>query len=72
MFRACRGHNGIKSVNDAFTGATDYLRLKIGIDRPESRDPEVVCQYVLEDFTKKELTTLDLCFDDIFNTLLNV
>lgn len=35
-------------------GNKDFKRLQLGIDRPSSRDPEVVASYVLHQFSKKE------------------
>lgn len=42
------GHNGLKSIT-GLIGA-DYLRLRMGVDRPPSTDPDVVADYVLERF----------------------
>lgn len=43
------GHNGLKSLRDGF-GGTDFWRLRAGVGRPESTDPEVVSNYVLSRF----------------------
>lgn len=32
----------------------DFKRLQLGIDRPNSRDPEIVANYVLTNFNSKE------------------
>jgi PTH1 family peptidyl-tRNA hydrolase len=45
-----RGHNGIKSII-ATVGGNDFKRLQIGIDRPNSNDPEIVAGYVLKNFS---------------------
>jgi PTH1 family peptidyl-tRNA hydrolase len=45
------GHNGIKSINSFV--AKDYLRIKIGIGHPGTR--EAVNDYVLKNFSKGEL-----------------
>jgi peptidyl-tRNA hydrolase, PTH1 family len=42
------GHNGLKSVT-ALVGA-GYSRLRVGVDRPASYDPDVVAGYVLAPF----------------------
>jgi peptidyl-tRNA hydrolase, PTH1 family len=43
------GHNGLKSLRQGFGGA-DFWRVRIGVGRPESSDPEVVSAYVLSRF----------------------
>jgi len=42
------GHNGLRSVSGLI--GPDYHRLRIGVGRPPSTDPEVVADYVLHDF----------------------
>jgi PTH1 family peptidyl-tRNA hydrolase len=42
------GHNGLKSIT-GLVGA-DYHRLRVGVGRPPSRDPDVVADYVLQRF----------------------
>jgi peptidyl-tRNA hydrolase, PTH1 family len=42
------GHNGLKSIT-GLIGA-DYARLRVGVDRPPSTDPDVVAEYVLSPF----------------------
>jgi PTH1 family peptidyl-tRNA hydrolase len=44
------GHNGLKSVT-ALVGA-GYGRLRVGVDRPASYDPDVVAGYVLAPFAE--------------------
>jgi PTH1 family peptidyl-tRNA hydrolase len=39
-------------------GTDAFLRLRIGIDRPDSKDKRVISDYVLEDFTKEEMDVL--------------
>lgn len=53
-----RGHNGIKSFNRHFDNEF-YEKIKIGIGRPESRDQNIVSNYVLSDFNKKEIELLE-------------
>jgi PTH1 family peptidyl-tRNA hydrolase len=43
------GHNGLKSVAQGL-GARDFARVRIGVGRPDSTDPEVVANYVLSKF----------------------
>ena len=40
------GHNGLKSLKREF-GAPDFHRVRIGVGRPDSTDPEIVAAYVL-------------------------
>jgi peptidyl-tRNA hydrolase, PTH1 family len=43
------GHNGLKSLNRGL-GGKDFWRVRGGVGRPESTDPEVVSDYVLSRF----------------------
>jgi len=43
------GHNGLKSLKRELGGA-DFWRVRIGVSRPESTDPDVVAAYVLGRF----------------------
>jgi peptidyl-tRNA hydrolase, PTH1 family len=43
------GHNGLRSVADAL-GTQDFLRVRIGIGRPERSDPRPVADWVLQPF----------------------
>lgn len=45
------GHNGLKSLRDSLGGA-DFHRVRIGVGRPESTDPERVSAFVLGRFTE--------------------
>ncbi len=56
------GHNGIKSIT-ASLGTEDYWRIKIGIGRPANKDE--VSNYVLSNFSLRELTELPLIFASI-------
>jgi PTH1 family peptidyl-tRNA hydrolase len=40
------GHNGLKSLKAGF-GSPDFARVRVGIGRPDSTDPETVSAYVL-------------------------
>jgi peptidyl-tRNA hydrolase, PTH1 family len=44
------GNNGVKSISGLI--GPDYARLRIGVGRPLSRDPEVVADYVLQKFAE--------------------
>ena len=43
------GHNGLKSLKRGF-GSADFWRIRIGVGRPDSTDPEVVSAWVLGKF----------------------
>jgi peptidyl-tRNA hydrolase, PTH1 family len=43
------GHNGLKSLK-ASLGSADFRRVRIGVGRPNSTDPEIVAAYVLGKF----------------------
>jgi PTH1 family peptidyl-tRNA hydrolase len=43
------GHNGLKSLKRGF-GDAEFWRVRIGVGRPDSTDPDVVASYVLSRF----------------------
>ena len=43
------GHNGLKSVRDAL-GSPDFMRVRVGVGRPPTTDPDEVADYVLSRF----------------------
>jgi PTH1 family peptidyl-tRNA hydrolase len=43
------GHNGLRSIAKQL-GTQDFLRLRIGVGRPERGDPRTLADYVLSDF----------------------
>jgi PTH1 family peptidyl-tRNA hydrolase len=43
------GHNGLKSIKRELGGA-EFMRVRIGVGRPSSTDPEIVSGYVLGRF----------------------
>jgi peptidyl-tRNA hydrolase, PTH1 family len=45
------GHNGLKSL-DRGLGSRDFWRVRIGVGRPDSTDPEVVSRWVLGRFSE--------------------
>lgn len=68
-----KGHNGLKSVYGLVTAVGKDIekipKILIGISRPESRDPSVVGDYVLNDFSQSEQTRL---VDEVFPLAENV
>jgi PTH1 family peptidyl-tRNA hydrolase len=68
------GHNGLRSMKDSF-GSADFWRLRIGIGRPDGREPGKggnpennreagIADWVLNDFTTAEVEALT----PVFNT----
>jgi PTH1 family peptidyl-tRNA hydrolase len=47
------GHNGVRSVA-AHLGTPDFLRLRVGVGRPERGDPRSLADWVLADFEPHE------------------
>ena len=43
------GHNGLKSLRDHLGGA-DFMRVRVGVGRPDTTDPEIVSRHVLSRF----------------------
>jgi PTH1 family peptidyl-tRNA hydrolase len=47
------GHNGLKSLRQGL-GAPDFARVRIGVGRPDSTDPDIVAAYVLGRWRRPE------------------
>jgi peptidyl-tRNA hydrolase, PTH1 family len=47
------GHNGLRSIAQAL-GTQDFVRLRIGVGRPQRGDPRPVADYVLSPFAVDE------------------
>jgi peptidyl-tRNA hydrolase, PTH1 family len=47
------GHNGLRSVARQL-GTPDFLRLRVGVGRPERGDPRPLSDYVLSDFEPQD------------------
>jgi PTH1 family peptidyl-tRNA hydrolase len=47
------GHNGLKSLSQGL-GGKDFWRVRAGVGRPDSTDPEVVSSYVLSRFREPD------------------
>lgn len=45
------GHNGLKSIKREL-GGSDFWRVRVGVGRPRSSDPEIVSSYVLGRFSE--------------------
>jgi peptidyl-tRNA hydrolase, PTH1 family len=53
------GHNGLKSLKREL-GGTDFMRVRVGVGRPDTTDPEVVSAYVLGRFAESPAEVEDL------------
>ena len=53
------GHNGLKSLKRELGGA-DFTRVRVGVGRPDSTDPEVVSAYVLGRFRESHEQVAEL------------
>ncbi len=47
------GHNGLKSLKRGL-GSPDFHRIRVGVGRPDTTDPEIVSAYVLGRFSEPE------------------
>jgi PTH1 family peptidyl-tRNA hydrolase len=53
------GHNGLKSLKRELGGA-DFMRVRVGVGRPDSTDPEIVSAHVLGRFRESDAQVRDL------------
>jgi PTH1 family peptidyl-tRNA hydrolase len=53
------GHNGLRSLK-AGLGSSDFWRVRAGVGRPDTTDPELVSRYVLSRFSEPEAEVRDL------------
>lgn len=56
------GHNGLKSLKKEL-GGTEFMRVRVGVGRPSSTDPEVVSAYVLGRFGEPQADVAALVGD---------
>jgi len=56
------GHNGLKSLK-AELGGADFARVRVGVGRPDSTDPELVSAHVLGAFRESEAEVAGLIDD---------
>ncbi len=47
------GHNGLKSLKRGL-GDAEFWRVRVGVGRPDSTDPEIVSSYVLSRFREPQ------------------
>jgi PTH1 family peptidyl-tRNA hydrolase len=53
------GHNGLKSIRREL-GSADFARVRVGVGRPDSTDPEIVSAHVLGRFAESREEVSDL------------
>ena len=53
------GHNGLKSIK-AELGTADFHRVRVGVGRPSTTDPELVAAFVLGKFRESREAVADL------------
>jgi PTH1 family peptidyl-tRNA hydrolase len=53
------GHNGLKSLKQHL-GGPDFHRVRVGVGRPDSTDPDVVASYVLSRFSEPDSEVREL------------
>jgi peptidyl-tRNA hydrolase, PTH1 family len=53
------GHNGLKSLKNGL-GGPDFRRVRVGVGRPDTTDPEIVSAWVLGRFSEPDAEVLDL------------
>jgi PTH1 family peptidyl-tRNA hydrolase len=53
------GHNGLKSLKRELGGA-DFHRVRVGVGRPDSTDPDIVAAYVLGRWRQPAADVADL------------
>ncbi len=56
------GHNGLKSLKRGF-GDAEFWRVRVGVGRPDSTDPEVVSAHVLGRFREPKAEVEELVAD---------
>jgi len=55
------GHNGLRSIKSHLHG-DEFLRVRIGVDKPRSK--EVGADHVLDRFSKRDRTAIDVTIED--------
>lgn len=53
------GHNGLKSLKDSL-GSADFARVRVGVGRPDTTDPDLVAAYVLSRFRESREDVAEL------------
>lgn len=69
---SAKGHNGLKSIKEAFGGNGKFVRIGVGIGRPDSREPNAVASYVLRKMNGQEKSKIEGCTGRIEAELLRL
>ena len=67
--RGPAGHNGIKSIIENL-GTQEFHRIRLGIGKPQNNIP--VEDYVLQNFSKTEIDTLNSIISKLFKEIDNI
>lgn len=62
------GHNGLRSIKNEL-GTGDFRRVRVGVGRPDTTDPEIVSKWVLGPFAESTSQVRQLVDDGIAETL---
>lgn len=65
---SARGHNGIKSIVGAM-GGKEFVRIGVGIGRPESREKDDVANYVLKKMKPAEVEKIKGAVQEVVRLL---
>lgn len=65
------GHNGLRSLKDNL-GTADFRRVRVGVGRPDTTDPEIVSSWVLGKFGESAAEVDQLVDDAVAETIRTV
>lgn len=65
------GHNGLRSIKSEL-GTGDFQRVRVGVGRPDTTDPEIVSKWVLGPFGESRDAVKALVDDGVVETLRQV
>ncbi|MBJ7457758.1 MAG: aminoacyl-tRNA hydrolase [Thermoleophilaceae bacterium] len=65
------GHNGLRSIKNGL-GTADFRRVRVGVGRPDSTDPEIVSSWVLGKFDEPRAQVDALVDDAVRETLRQI
>jgi peptidyl-tRNA hydrolase, PTH1 family len=68
---SCRGHNGIKSLQQTFS-RQKFIRIAVGIGRPLSREPKAVADYVLKKMTSWEKEKVEAAAGQVLSIVTDI
>lgn len=71
LIEECRGHNGIKSLQQTFS-RQNFIRIAVGIGRPLSREPKAVADYVLRKMTPWEKEKIEATAGQVMSIITDI